>query len=74
MLKAVVEEHGASALRLKDAYVNNPKRTEQLLDTFPMSSALKKVCAISPHAQLKNERGYGSAVPVWGGGREEPSV
>ena len=43
MLKAVVDEHGSSALRLKDAYLNNPKRTEQLLDTFPMSSVLKKV-------------------------------
>ena len=43
MLKAVVDEHGPSALRLKDTYVNDPKRMEQLLDTFPMSSVLKKV-------------------------------
>lgn len=48
MLKAVVDEHGSSALRLKDAYVNNPKRMEQLLDTFPMSSVLKKVPNAEP--------------------------
>ncbi|CAM9573657.1 unnamed protein product [Pylaiella littoralis] len=49
MLKAVVDEHGdgdsssTSAFRLKGAYVNNPKRMEQLVETFPMSSVLKKV-------------------------------
>ncbi len=47
MLKAVVDEHGegtpTSAFRLKAAYVNDPKRMEQVLDTFPMSSVLKKV-------------------------------
>ena len=45
MLKAVVDEHGerSSAYRLKAAYANDPKRMEQVLETFPMSSVLKKV-------------------------------
>eukprot|EP00752_Nemacystus_decipiens_P004884 g4444.t1 len=48
MVKAVVDEHGdgttlPTAFRLKEAYVNDPKRLEQVLDTFPMSSVLKKV-------------------------------
>lgn len=50
MLKAVVDEHGngggmSGAFRLKEAYVKDPKRMGQLLDTFPMSSVLKKVGA-----------------------------
>lgn len=44
MVNAVVDEHGDKAFRLKEAYVNDPKRMEQVLDTFPMSSVLKKVC------------------------------
>lgn len=47
MLKAVVDEHDddtTPAFRLKAAYVNDPKRMEQLVETFPMSSVLKKVC------------------------------
>ncbi|CAB1110940.1 unnamed protein product [Ectocarpus sp. CCAP 1310/34] len=48
MLKAVVDEHGngggmSGAFRLKEAYVKDPKRMGQLLDTFPMSSVLKKI-------------------------------
>lgn len=43
MLKAIVDEEGASCLRLKNGYLNDSKRTAQLLDTFPMSSVLKKV-------------------------------
>ncbi|CAM9347910.1 unnamed protein product [Hapterophycus canaliculatus] len=47
MLKALVDEHcdgsRSGAFRLKEAFVNDPKRVEQLLDTFPMSSVLKKV-------------------------------
>lgn len=49
MVSAVVDEHGdgtslpPKAFRLKEAYVNDPKRMDQLLDTFPMSSVLKKV-------------------------------
>lgn len=48
MVSAVVDEHGdgvtlPKAFRLKAAYVNDPKRMEQVLDTFPMSSVLKKV-------------------------------
>lgn len=48
MVKAVVDEHidGTAvpqAYRLKAAYVNDPKRLGQVLDTFPMSSVLKKV-------------------------------
>lgn len=57
MLKAVVDEHGPSALRLKDAYVNNPKRTEQLLDAFPMSSVLKKV--------ILNTQNTAAGVMLW---------
>lgn len=48
MVNAVVDEHRdgtalPKAFRLKEAYVNDPKRMEQVLDTFPMSSVLKKV-------------------------------
>lgn len=48
MVSAVVDEHGdgatlSKAFRLKAAYANDPKRMEQVLDTFPMSSVLKKV-------------------------------
>lgn len=43
MLKGVVDDAGPSHYRLKEAYGHNPKRTEQLLDTFPMASVLKKV-------------------------------
>lgn len=65
MLKAVVDEHGdgdsssTSAFRLKGAYVNNPKRMEQLVETFPMSSVLKKVCVVpfsSPHPHARQRR------------------
>lgn len=43
MLKAIVDEDGTAALRLKDDYLRDSKRREQLLETFPMSSVLKKV-------------------------------
>lgn len=52
MLKALVDEHRdgprGGAFRLKEAFVNDPKRVEQLLDTFPMSSVLKKVRVALP--------------------------
>lgn len=43
MLKAIVEEEGVSALRLKELYLRDPKKMAQLLETFPMSTVLKKV-------------------------------
>lgn len=43
MLKAIVDEDGTSALMLKDLYLSDRKKTAQLLETFPLSSVLKKV-------------------------------
>lgn len=65
MLKGVVDEHGngggmSGAFRLKEAYVKNPKRMGQLLDTFPMSSVLKKVGASLEmlHVSMVDETGF----------------
>ncbi len=69
LLNAVMADNPAqNCLRLRDQYLNNPARTAQLLETFPLAAATKKVQSSGSSGRCQVHRRGGSTLSAAGCG------